>query len=207
MLIHFNYLQIKNDWMLFRNWWNSIKGLSSKKQALEFGKLLIPVPDVVMKQNKKDPNETRAKLRRFIISRGLVSAASVLFFYMPGLNAISGFGKRFIGKKLSRAGLGFGFQNAMGRGATSPLVALPLQILVLFLNGMFAIRGDEDDEEAEGAARDVYRFFLPFFFNIALEFFKEDGLDSKAEHVMHFTPGISEGSDLFMPAIDYMLED
>ncbi len=202
----FPYFQLKNDWMLFRNYYNSLKGLSAAEKSKEMAKMFIPSGEYGGKL-AVDKSETRSKLRRFLLTRGLISTASVVFFYIPGLSAVGGFANRFIGKKLSRAGFGFGFGNAMGRGMSSPLVTLPLQMLVLFLNAFFAIRGDEDDEQVEDASRDVYRFFLPFFINIGLEFFKAEDIDSKAEHAMHFLPGISDGSDLLMPAVEYMTED
>ena len=195
----FPYFQLKNDWMLFRNWRNSIKGLPAAQQAKEWSKMLIPSGEYG--KFSVDKSDTRSKLRRFLLTRGLISFSSTLFFYIPGLNAVTNFSKRFIGKRLSRVGLGYGFGNAMGRGMTSPLVNLPTQMLILLLNSFFAIRGDEDEDLEEDASIDVYRFFLPFFINIGLELFKSD---SKAEHVMHFVPGVSDASDAILPVIDYM---
>ena len=195
----FPYFQTKNDWILARNWFNSIKGLSAAQQAKEWGKLFIPLPDQVTRINKIDPSDTRAKLRRFFITRGLISVLSVGFFYMPGISEVSGFAKRFVAKKMSRAGLGFGFGNALGRGMTSPPIHIAGQLIVLMMYMMHGTSGDDDEEDR--VRQDVFRFFVPFFINLGIEMWGKDAKE-RVEHTMHFIPGVSELEPLIDPIMD-----
>ena len=117
---------------------------------------------------------------------------------MPGITEASGFAKRFAAKKMAKAGLGFGFGNALGRGMTSPPISIALQLVVLAMYIIQGTSGTEDEEDEDRVRQDVFRFFIPYFINLGIEMWGKDTKE-KVEHTMHFIPGVSELEPLVDP--------
>ena len=190
----FPFFQSKNDWEIWQNWWRSISTLPVDKRMKEIARLTIPLKG-------EDKSETRAILRRFLLMRGLISTLSVGLFYLPLISEISSFGARFLQKRFGRAGLGFGFGNALSRGLESPLVAMPQRLLVMMIYLFLGTTGHEDDDdEYDDASKDTFRFFVPYFINIFREMSQKEDNVSKAEHIMHYIPGVSDASDAIIGA-------
>jgi len=190
----FPYFQTKNDWQLMQNWWRSVEGLSVDKRMNEVRKLLIPT-------RGQDKSETRARMRRFLLTRATASTLSVGLFYIPLLTEIVGFSSRFVQKRFGRAGFGFGFASALSRGLESPLVAMPQRLIVMAIYTFLGLSGHEDEEEKyDDASRDTFRFFVPYFLNVWWEMFQKEEAVDRAEHIMHYIPGVSDASDAIIGA-------
>jgi hypothetical protein len=78
---------------------------------------------------------------------------------------------------------------------------MPQRLLVMMIYLFLGTTGHEDDDdEYDDASRDTFRFFVPYFINIFREMSQKEDNVSKAEHMMHYIPGVSDASDAIIGA-------
>ena len=116
---------------------------------------------------KKDLSEPFQKLRNFIWSRVLISLVLTPTYYMPIITEMQKFIRnQFKGTSAYGTGL-----RAMERGGESVIVSTGLRIMsMLALVGGFI--NPDDEEEEDQIWQDSARWFLPFYVNLALEFYQ-----------------------------------
>ena len=149
------------------NLWDSLSGLEKSEQLRQIIMLGLPplfgekpIPGIGY-QGRKIISEPHEKMRRLIWSRVLISLVMTPSIYIPGITAL----QRFVRRSFRGSAYGVG-ERAMERGGESVIMSSLMNLIGLIAVG---VGYTDDEEEKDEVYENTFRWFLPFYLNLAIE--------------------------------------
>jgi hypothetical protein len=192
----FTWQQLKTDWNTVQNYRNIKKGQRIIEGSID---------------NIKGDQKVKDAFKRYVLWRAIPTLLAYGMFYIPFYTTLRRGTSGVLNQVFQKVGIGFRIKNAIGRGVTTPLVAIPMQMLIMVFYAFGLYDGHEDeeelDEEVKKSRRDIQMLFAPLALNIIMQTIEgfADEESTFADDMQHMTRWIPAISDIY-PSLKYLGE-